>query len=245
MRLTPSAAALIALAGCTTAIPESGPGFDDHAGYDRARAAREAQLSGDALPAPGAVSSETLGPADGTGGDDATRLAADARAALQGSRQARRDGGNPGRAALDASPDNPAPSTVTNTVGISVENDFEAVDARRSIEDDAERIARNRARYEVVEPKARTARPGDTGPNVVEYALRTDHPVGTQVWRRVGLNLESRAARACAGYSSGDRAQLAFLDRGGPQRDRLGLDPDGDGYACGWDPAPYRRAVTN
>jgi hypothetical protein len=40
-------------------------------------------------------------------------------------------------------------------------------------------------------------------------------------------------------------AQIAFLERGGPKRDTLGLDPDGDGFACYWDPAPFRKAVNN
>ena len=39
-----------------------------------------------------------------------------------------------------------------------------------------------------------------------------------------------------------DLAQIEFLERGGPARDRLGLDPDGDGYACAWDPTPFRKA---
>jgi hypothetical protein len=32
------------------------------------------------------------------------------------------------------------------------------------------------------------------------------------------------------------------LSNGGPERDRLGLDPDGDGFACYWDPTPFRLA---
>ena len=43
--------------------------------------------------------------------------------------------------------------------------------------------------------------------------------------------------------SSPDQAQIDFLSKGGPERDRLSLDPDGDGYACGWDPRPFRKAV--
>ena len=41
------------------------------------------------------------------------------------------------------------------------------------------------------------------------------------------------------------RAQIDFLAKGGPERDRLGVDPDGDGYACAWNPAPFRAAVRN
>jgi hypothetical protein len=38
-----------------------------------------------------------------------------------------------------------------------------------------------------------------------------------------------------------DQAQSDFILAGGPQKDRKGMDPDGDGYACGWDPAVYRN----
>ena len=38
-------------------------------------------------------------------------------------------------------------------------------------------------------------------------------------------------------------AQEAFLKAGGPERDRYGLDPDGDGFACRWDPTPFRAAI--
>lgn len=86
------------------------------------------------------------------------------------------------------------------------------------------------------------ARPADTGPDIVAYALNTTHSVGQPIYRRT-LASKSRAARRCDGYSSNDMAQLAFLESGGPQRDRHGIDPDGDGYACGWDPGLYRRAV--
>jgi hypothetical protein len=40
-----------------------------------------------------------------------------------------------------------------------------------------------------------------------------------------------------------DAAQEAFLAAGGPERDRNNLDPDGDGFACWWDPEPFRRAM--
>mgnify|MGYP000454045377 CR=1 FL=1 len=49
----------------------------------------------------------------------------------------------------------------------------------------------------------------------------------------------------CAKYASADLAQEDFLQRGGPERDRKGLDPDGDGYACNWDPTPFRAAAGN
>ena len=35
-------------------------------------------------------------------------------------------------------------------------------------------------------------------------------------------------------------AAEAFLKAGGPQRDSKKLDPDGDGFACGFDPTPFQ-----
>jgi hypothetical protein len=122
--------------------------------------------------------------------------------------------------------------------GISDEQDFQAVSQRETIESDKARIERNRAQYQVIQPGALPTRPGETGPNIVDYALATNHPVGAQLYRRSAFGGNSGAR--CAGYASPDLAQEAFLAKGGPERDRLGLDPDGDGYACGWDPSPFR-----
>lgn len=88
-------------------------------------------------------------------------------------------------------------------------------------------------------PAAAPAAP--VGNNVVAYALSTTHPVGQQMHRRTNLFGTARFQRACAGYASDGLAQEAFLSRGGPDRDPLGLDPDGDGYACAWNPAPFRN----
>ena len=74
------------------------------------------------------------------------------------------------------------------------------------------------------------------------FALATVHPVGTKVYRREGGVTPNEVARACGRYASPELAQEAFLAAGGPQRDRRGMDPDGDGYVCGWDPAPFRMA---
>ncbi len=241
MRLILGSVALAALTACAPAVPDSGAGvgFQDYSQYQREKAARDAALAGNALPAPNAVSSEPLGaiPPGATSAQPGADVAADARAALEAT------AANSGQPILQASPSNPAPEGVMNSAGISRENSFEAVGEQRSIEDDASRIAQNRAQYQVVAPEAVGNRPGDVGPNIVAYALATKHPVGTLVYRRVGLNKTGKFERNCAEYASPDLAQVEFLKRGGPERDRLGLDPDGDGYACGWNPAPFRKAV--
>lgn len=131
---------------------------------------------------------------------------------------------------------------VDGIAAISDEQDFEAVSARETIESDAERIARNRADYVIVQPGDLPQRPGDTGPNIVEFALATNHAPGVQLYKRSGLGLRDQNA-ACAKYASPDKAQQDFLSKGGPERDRMGVDPDGDGFACSWDPRPFRTAL--
>ena len=132
-----------------------------------------------------------------------------------------------------------APSTPG---GISDEQSFAAVASRETIESDAERLARQRAAYQVIQPTAVPTRSGSQGPNIVQYALTTTNRVGQPVYRRGGLFQDRKFRRACLKYPSSDLAQEAFLAQGGPEKDRLGVDPDGDGFACAWNPAPYRAA---
>lgn len=246
MRFTILVAALAAVSACSPSVPDSaaGVGFDDYSEYEANRQAREATQTGSsAVPPAGAMSDESAA----SGADDSATLARETQAALAATRTdaASGDASDTGNteAPLRASPGNPPPQTVESSTGISTENDFNAVGDARSIESDAALIARNREQYQVIQPTALPARSGDTGPNVVEYALSTRHPVGTKVYNRIGLNKQARFERNCAKYASADRAQIDFLANGGPSRDRMGLDPDGDGYACGWNPAPFRNAV--
>lgn len=82
------------------------------------------------------------------------------------------------------------------------------------------------------------------GPAVADYALATSHAVGQRRYIRNPL-AQGRHERGCAAFQSADMAQDWFLQNGGPGRDRQGLDPDGDGYACGWNPAPIRAAAAS
>lgn len=137
-----------------------------------------------------------------------------------------------------------APTPTLNNPDISDEQDFDAVSGRETIESDAARLERLREEYTVIQPADLPSRPGSVGPNVVEFALSTNHPVGTSVYRRSGSGgSREDLLRRCAVYVSADAAQRDFLASGGPTRDRKRLDPDGDGYACLWDPAPFRTAA--
>ena len=221
------------LAACAPQVPDSarGVGFDS----PQAIEARNASLQGGQARVPYTV----LPPEGGTGAPapisgvaplpgSAEATAAETTRVLA---QTRPEAGSGTRV---------APVAVTNTVGISNENNFDAVSEKRSIEADAARIQQNRAQYQIITPEALPERTGGDQPNIVSFALSTSHPVGTPVYARAGLNGAARAERNCARYPSPDKAQIDFLARGGPARDRQGLDPDGDGYACGWDPTPFR-----
>lgn len=126
--------------------------------------------------------------------------------------------------------------------GVSDEQDFSAVTSRESIESDKARIEANRAQYVVIQPGALPVRPGDTGPNIAEYAIATTNPVGVSLYSRPRIYLVNIKA-ACLKFTSSDLAQQAFLANGGPNKDPKGLDPDGDGFACDWDPRPFRAAL--
>ncbi len=132
-----------------------------------------------------------------------------------------------------------------NNPGISDEQDFAAVSSRETIESDKQRMEANREAYQVIQPTALPTRTRDSGPSIVEFALSTRNRVGEPVYARSTILAQSRFNKNCAKYASPDQAQQAFLKAGGPKRDGMGLDPDGDGFACYWDPAPFRLAVSN
>lgn len=212
--------ALLALAGCA-----SSPRGETYGQYMQER---DAQLSGTAQPSGGLYGPDVRAiPLDGTAPVatySATPPAQTYATGPQGPASA-----EPARAAVFA--------------GISDEQSFSAVSSRETIESDKARIERNRAQYQVILPTALPQRRRSGGPNIVEYALQTNNPVGQPLYTRVNPLRGSLNARNCAKYASPDLAQQAFLESGGPDRDSKSLDPDGDGYACSWDPAPFRKVL--
>ncbi|NNE51333.1 MAG: hypothetical protein HKN30_02915 [Sulfitobacter sp.] len=231
----------LTLAACQPAIPDSGRGVGFDGTFEEQRRARDAALAASIVPPPAPVEAVPL---TSTSDPSAAATAAETRRVLAATRPGgvgNQASSNSGETPLIASPSNPPPAVV-NSAGISDENNFDAVSGQRSIEGDAARLAANRADYEVVQPEALPDRV-DSGPNIVAYALQTKHAKGTPVYRRIGLNKAAKFTRACARYATPDQAQIAFLSQGGPSRDRLGVDPDGDGFACTWDPTPFRRAA--
>lgn len=242
MRLTlPAVIALpLALAACAPPVPDSGAGFGDATAYNMAR--EGALNSGAPMVAPGAqpivgggVTAQPIGgtpvvpgmatPAPANGFDPNALGAAIDRAA-----------GVPAAPAMPAMPVTPMPmpaapgapmATVAGSVGAAPAVPMAPAPAA---------VPAAPLNVPVV------GQGGSGGPNLVQYALTTTNAVGMPLYQRSSLMLRS-PEKVCAGYGSPDLAQLAFLEAGGPQKDRKGLDPDGDGFACAWDPTPFRNAV--
>ncbi|MDB6179324.1 hypothetical protein PAF17_17695 [Paracoccus sp. Z330] len=78
-------------------------------------------------------------------------------------------------------------------------------------------------------------------PVLVQYAYGADHAVGQSIYGRAGASTAT-AIQVCGTFDDADAAQIAFLAAGGPRKDPRGMDPDGDGYVCGWDPEKFRQA---
>lgn len=266
--LSAGLAGVVLLAGCASEVP-SGTSTD-YSQYELDRARREAALTGAAAPsgvvppsagavwptatapaaalpagnaqvpypAPGATAPATVSSADlaaagiGTAPVATTPIASGTEpygsTALPGSEPLQRQG-------VEATP-------VNNGSGLS-QNDFETISSRESIESDAQRQAALASQYSVVQPTALPTRDGGEGPNIVDYALSAPNRRGQEWYSRSVVRLPGQFERNCAAYNSPDAAQRDFLARGGPERDPRGIDPDGDGFACGWDPAPFVAAA--
>ena len=81
--------------------------------------------------------------------------------------------------------------------------------------------------------------PPQSAANVALYAKQSTNAVGQSVYPR-GAAARMTGIGNCGRFRDADAAQRAFLAGGGPERDRYGIDPDGDGFACSFDPAVYR-----
>ncbi|MEP5762763.1 MAG: hypothetical protein ABJ327_26275 [Litoreibacter sp.] len=234
----------VALTACAAPIPDSGTkgvGFESYESYLARQRAREIALrTGRPVPLDPSVAADprTSTVAVAVPQTPEQQTADAAVAAVRGTQPSTTQtyAATTTRAPTQPSADNP---------DLSDEQDFDAVSGRQSIESDAQRRAAQSAQYQVIAPTALPSRPRSNGaPTPIEFAVATSHPIGQQVYRRSPFG-SRKTAEACARYTSGEAAQQAFLNSGGPNRDKLSLDPDGDGYACRWDPNLYRTARTN
>ncbi|WP_299301554.1 hypothetical protein [uncultured Litoreibacter sp.] len=222
MRILLSAFVVASVAACSPPVPDSaaGVGFENYDTYLAQKRARDQQLRN--------------GPTAASPAAQPTAPQTEAQATAAAAVEAIRPTGTA----------SPAAAPAANNAEISDEQDFGAVSARQSIESDAQRRANQSAQYTVVQPTAVPSRPGGTTPTPIEFALQVTHPVGQKTYTRSPFGA-AKAQANCAAYVSAELAQDAFLKAGGPSKDKLKLDPDGDGYACGWNPAKYRQLVRN
>jgi len=220
-------AALAALSACVQEIPDSGAGvgFGDYEAYQEQLLRQEGALAAasvnDQSASSGTISSEELAALGIGQGEEPTTTTA---------------------AITSETTSEPIQTEPVSNGGISDEQDFSAVAERETIESDAARLAANAAQYQVADVTALPVRDGDEGPNIVEYALNAPNKLGQPWYSRLQLFSQTRFETNCAKYNTPDDAQRDFLLNGGPERDPMGLDPDGDGFACGWDPEPFRLA---
>lgn len=209
------------LAACAPVVPDSGPGFQDYDSYLAQRTAEAPAFSTDSAAAAIARADAGALPPEGGALPEAPRPRGNAPAGIK----------------IETGEAELAAQTVSD------EQDFAAVSARETIESDKARIERNRATYTVDQPAPLPQRDGSgSAVSIVEFALNTTNAPGTPLYKRSRLQL-TKPEVACAKFQSSDAAQAAFLANGGPERDRKNVDPDGDGFACAWDPRPFRTAL--
>ncbi|MDN5787093.1 hypothetical protein [Pseudorhodobacter sp.] len=245
------------LTACTQPVPDSGAGvgFGDYSDYMRQRDAAERTAGRPMTAIPQQQSAQPVFSTEGVGAaiDNAESRTAVPQGRVIGAATPVQPNTPPAQTGGSYVADRPrgnAPAGIKEESGemrggsaISDEQDFKAVSSRETIASDKERLAENRAQYHVVEPTALPQRTGNLGPSIVQFALSTTNSPGTQIYKRGGGLFQRDPLVTCAKYASPDLAQEAFLAKGGPQKDGMGLDPDGDGFACGWDPRPFRTAL--
>jgi len=218
---------VLALAACEPAVPNSGAGvgFGDYQDY---LAQREAQLQGQKTP-------PLL--ASGTGYGQTAAATTTTVPTTTGPGYGAAGYGAP----LNATSLSTAP-VASSTVPAASGNGSIGSDAMAALR--ATAPAGSAVTTAPATPMAMPTAPvvnGAAGPNLAAYALSATNAPGQSVWSRGGIKFVS-SEKACAKYVSPDLAQMAFLERGGPQKDSGNLDPDGDGFACGWDPRPFQAA---
>lgn len=242
MRFSLAVLALCVIAGCSPEIPDSGAGvgFGDYGTFMREREReRLATRPASIVPPPQVVSlpPQPVSPAQPLSAQ--TGPAPVQTVAVQSAPIAQSSPFQPVQQPVAQ----PAPmSAATPFPGPVTTQDFPTIAAAPAApQGGVSYPAPAQGTVEMVAASAVPARPSDI-PNILEYALSTRNSLGERVWRRTPLTMQN-TDRNCRSFVNSDLAQEEFLRRGGPERDPLNLDPDGDGFACWWDPAPFRAAA--
>ncbi len=144
---------------------------------------------------------------------------------------------------------------------IGEENDVEPTDFEEALSSDdgtldlsqfsfeQQKIDRDKAAAFIIEVREKriTIEPGDipdiiSTVNIAAYARSTNNPIGKRVFKRNYIKTNN-TQNNCTRFILKDDAQRYFLANGGPELDPLKLDPDGDGYACFWNPESFRMII--
>ena len=75
--------------------------------------------------------------------------------------------------------------------------------------------------------------------NLAVFARSVSNELGEKIYYRNFIS--SDAGSGCKKFINKNAAQIFFLENGGPKNDFHNMDVDGDGFACKWDPAIYRK----
>ena len=75
--------------------------------------------------------------------------------------------------------------------------------------------------------------------NLAVFARSVSNRIGEKIYFRNSLSASVNSR--CKQFSNKNAAQIFFLKNGGPINDFYNIDVDGDGFACNWDPAIYRK----
>ena len=76
--------------------------------------------------------------------------------------------------------------------------------------------------------------------NIATFARSSPNKKGESIYLRPAFQTFDHWTE-CAFFTTNEKAQRFFLKTGGPKIDLKNLDPDGDGFACDWDPIIYRQ----
>ena len=78
--------------------------------------------------------------------------------------------------------------------------------------------------------------------NIAIFARNSKNKKGEKLYNRLK---KTSGNDNCKNFPNLDQAQRFFLIKGGPKNDFWFLDPDGDGFACDWNPNFYRKIKIN
>ena len=81
---------------------------------------------------------------------------------------------------------------------------------------------------------------GPEGVNVALFAKQSTNAVGQSIYPALGRGAGRRASATAAATATPTRRSAPSWPAAARRPTGYGLDPDGDGFACNWDPAPYR-----